>query len=117
MGIREWYTARRDKPRAQPARVLTEEQRASWEANGFLALRGFISPGEIAAVRAAVDDEWQRRPGNDHEVDVNSGPLAGRAYKMHSVDPSARGECYKLNNLFGRRADIRAVSPDSHNYR
>lgn len=90
--------------------ILTPEQRSRWESDGFLVLRGFVSPEEIATVRAVVDDEWTRRPGNDHEVDVNSGPFCGRAYKMHEVDPGARGECYKLNNLFGRRGEIRRVA-------
>jgi phytanoyl-CoA hydroxylase len=110
LGIREWFTGRRDKAREDVPRVLTDEQRAFWDANGFLALRGLMTADEIAAVRAVVDDEWRREPGNDHEVDVNSGPFAGRAYKMHEVDPSARGECYKLNNLFARRAEIRRVA-------
>jgi ectoine hydroxylase-related dioxygenase (phytanoyl-CoA dioxygenase family) len=106
MGIREWFTGKREKA----ARALDAEQRAFWDANGYLILRGFVTPEEIATVRAVVDDEWQRKPGNDHEVDVNTGPLRGRAYKMHSVDPEARQEVYKLNNLFGRRPEIRRVA-------
>ena len=89
---------------------LSSAQRAQWDAEGVLTLRDFMTREEIKRVRAVVDDEWTGRPGNDHEVDVNSGPLAGRAYKMHSVDPSVRNECYKLNNLFGRRAEIRQVA-------
>lgn len=100
---------RRDAGHVKEA-VLSPEQRARWDADGYLVLRGFMTPDEIAIVRAVVDDEWARAPGNDHEVDVNSGPFAGCAYKMHEVDPSARGECYKLNNLFGRRAEIRRVA-------
>ena len=110
MRILERIFGRRDEAAPRRAPVLTAEQRAFWEKNGYLVLRGFMTPQEIATVRAVVDDEWTRKPGNDHEVDVNSGPLAGRAYKMHEVDPSARNECYKLNNLFGRRAEIRRVA-------
>ena len=107
MRVLDWFSWRgRD---AGPPE-LTAEQRASWDANGFLALRGFIPPEEVAAVRAVVDDEWRRAPGNDHEIDVNTGPFRGLAYKMHEVDPGVRGECYKLNNLFARRAEIRRVA-------
>jgi hypothetical protein len=109
VGIREWFAGRRQWHRGKGP-VLSEEQRESWDADGFLVLRGLMTPDEIATVRAVVDDEWQRKAGNDHEVDVNSGPLEGRAYKMHSVDPGVRAECYKLNNLFGRRAEIRRVA-------
>ena len=110
LGIREWIAGLGKKADGSAQRVLDDAQRAFWDANGFLALRGFMTPEGIASVRAVVDDEWTRAPGNDHEVDVNSGPYAGRAYKMYEVDPSARGECYKLNNLFGRRAEIRRVA-------
>ena len=92
------------------APILTPEQVAFWENNGYLTLRGFVPPEEIARVKEVVDDEWRGDPANDHEVDVNSGPYAGRAYKMREVHPSARSECYKLNNLFGRRSEIRQVA-------
>lgn len=97
-------------PGPKMAPVLTPEQVAFWEGNGYLILRGFVPPEEIARVKAVVDDEWRGDPANDHEVDVNSGPHAGRAYKMREVHPSARNECYKLNNLFGRRSEIRQVA-------
>lgn len=96
--------------RVEAARVLDEEQLAQWERDGFLVLRGWYSPAELAKVQDAVDDEWRRRPYPDHEVDVLTGAHAGRALKMAEVPPEVRGEAYKLNNLFARREEIRAAA-------
>ncbi|HUP31215.1 MAG TPA: phytanoyl-CoA dioxygenase family protein [Usitatibacter sp.] len=99
-------------PRRTPpvAAVLTAEQRASWERDGFLVLPGIMSPEEVATVKRVVDEEWKNRAGNDHEVDMLTGPYAGRAYKMEQIPEDARRDAYKLNNLFARRAEIRRVA-------
>jgi phytanoyl-CoA hydroxylase len=96
--------------RAESGRGLDEAQLAQWERDGFLALRGWVTPAERARVLAAVDDEWARRPHPDHEVDVLTGPHAWRTFKMAEVPPQVRGEAYKLNNLFARRREIRSVA-------
>jgi phytanoyl-CoA hydroxylase len=95
---------------------LTAEQIAYWEANGYLALSGFMSPEEIARVKAIVDEEWANTAGNDHEIDMLTGPDAGRAFKLAQAPEGARSHAYKLNNLFARRAEIRrvALSPKLH---
>lgn len=94
----------------RPAAALTAEQRRGWERDGYLLLREVVSPQEVASVRAVVDDEWRRRAGNDHVVDVLSGPWAGQVFRMAEVPPDARGHAYKLNNLFARRSEIRRVA-------
>jgi phytanoyl-CoA hydroxylase len=96
-----------------PAAALTPEQVQQWERDGFLVLRGALSPAEVARIRAVVDDEWRQAPGNDHEIDVLSGEHAFKTFKMASAPRGARNEVYKLNNLFARRAEIRraALSP------
>ena len=101
------------RPRPAAARnvaALSASQVADWERDGFLILRGFMSPEEVATVCRAVDDEWSRRDGNDHEIDVLTGPQAWRTFRMAEAPLEARGEAYKLNNLFARRRDIRAVA-------
>jgi phytanoyl-CoA hydroxylase len=105
MGLLDRFFPREAK--AQPA--LSAEQRAHWEANGFLVLRGFMPEAELARVQAVVDDEWSRKP-NDHEVDVFTGAHAGRTFRMQDAPADARREVYKLNNLFARRPEIRAVA-------
>jgi hypothetical protein len=53
--------------------MLTPEQMAFWEANGYLVLPGWMSPDDIATVKSVLDDEWKRAAGNDHEVDMLPG--------------------------------------------
>ena len=101
---------RRERAPADGAGSLTPEQLAHWEARGFLVLPGFVSPAEMALVRAVVDDEWRRAPGNDHAVDVLSGEHDGRTFRMAEAPAAARNEVYKLNNLFARRSEIRRVA-------
>lgn len=89
---------------------LTADQLAHWQANGFLTLRGLLTPAEIARVIVVVDDEWARAQGNDHLVDLLTGPDAGRSFRLAEAPVAARREAYKLNNLFARRAEIRQVA-------
>jgi phytanoyl-CoA hydroxylase len=72
-----------------------------------------MSREEIAALKMAVDREWANAAGNDHEVDILSGPQAFRTFKMAEVPEGARREAYKLNNLFARRPDVRNVALSS----
>jgi phytanoyl-CoA hydroxylase len=102
-------------PHRQPAAggPLDAEQIAHWRRDGFLMLPGFLTPQEVQAVNGVVDAEWSRRHGNDHEVDMLTGPHAGRAYDLAVAPESSRAHAYKLNNLFGRCAAIRAVALSS----
>ena len=104
MGLIERIFGREAKPAP-----LSAEQLASWDANGFLVLPGFVPRPELELVEQVVDDEWSRRP-NDHQVDVLTGPHAFHTFRMDETPPEARGEVYKLNNLFARRPEIRAVA-------
>jgi phytanoyl-CoA hydroxylase len=105
MGLLERILQREPKPPGG----LTAEQRAHWDANGFLVLRGFMRKAELKRVEAVVDDEWSCKP-NDHEVDVLTGPHAGCTFRMGDAPREARREVYKLNNLFARRPEIRGVA-------
>jgi ectoine hydroxylase-related dioxygenase (phytanoyl-CoA dioxygenase family) len=104
----------RSKARGEPAgtqqSLLTAEQLAGWNRDGFLILRDFMSRDEIARVKAVVNEEWTNTAANDHEVDVLTGPHAPRTFKMADAPEGARGEVYKLNNLFARRPEIRQVA-------
>jgi ectoine hydroxylase-related dioxygenase (phytanoyl-CoA dioxygenase family) len=98
------------KPAGAESPALTATRIAQWEADGFLILRDFMPREEIARARAAVEDEWTNTGGNDHVVDVLTGPHAGRAFKVAEAPQGVRGEVYKLNNLFARRSEIRRVA-------
>jgi hypothetical protein len=90
--------------------TLTDEQRRSWETGGFLHLKGALSRADVDAVRAIVDAQWANPKDNDHAVDILSGPLGGRAITLADAPPAVRGEAYKLNNLFGRIAEVRRIA-------
>lgn len=108
--LERFYSALRG-PTNEPSKPpLTGEQLRSWSTNGFLVLPGFLLPEEGEAVERVIDDEWARREGNIHEVDLLTGSNAFRTFRMHDVPEGSRREAYKLNNLFVRRPEIRAVA-------
>lgn len=86
---------------------LSKAQLKQWDDDGFLLLRGAVSPSELEAVQAVVDGQWSEKSGNYHHIDVNSGPHGGRWWTMDEVPLEARDESYKLNNLFVRYPEIR----------
>ena len=90
--------------------VLSEEQRAFWEKNGYLILRGALSEADVDAVLAEVDRQWAEPDGNDHVVDVLTGPHANQTFKMLDIPPGSRQQVYKLNNLFARVDRIRQIA-------
>src|SRR5690348_15193656 len=103
--LERFYAALRGRTNEPPQ--LTEAQLASWSKNGFLVLRDFLARDEVETVDRVIDDEWARREGNMHEVDLLTGANAFRTFKMQDVPEGSRREAYKLNNLFVRRSEIR----------
>lgn len=91
-------------------RSLSAAQQKIWKDQGYLHLKKAISPTEMAAVRKAVDWQWANPMGNPHQVDVITGPHAGRCFSMNEAPPSVRSEAYKLNNLFLYSEQIRNVA-------
>jgi ectoine hydroxylase-related dioxygenase (phytanoyl-CoA dioxygenase family) len=89
--------------------TLSEEQKAFWAQNGFLVLRGAISSDEADEILSAVNLQWANREGNDHVVDILSGELAGKDFRMCDIDPALRSAVYKLNSLFARVPKVREV--------
>jgi phytanoyl-CoA hydroxylase len=90
--------------------ALTIEQHAFWNSNGYLKLSGAVSPVERAEIQGEVDRQWTNREGNDHVIDVLSGEFAGKEFRLNVAPLAARGESYKLNNLFGRSNIIRRIA-------
>lgn len=106
--LRNLFRRKQETPRIEGP--LGEDELAQWDRDGFMILRGGVTPQELARIQAVVDSEWSNPAGNDHAVDVLTGPHAGRSFRMHEVPKEVRGEGYKLNNLFGRRSEIRQVA-------
>jgi hypothetical protein len=104
------FASRRPVPAGIAAPALDESQVASWERNGFLLLPGILSQDEVARICETVDAEWANTGGNDHQIDLLSGPNAFRTFPLSSAPEGSRAEAYKLNNLFARRSTIRGVA-------
>jgi phytanoyl-CoA hydroxylase len=93
--FREWY--RRPTPR-----VLSTEQRAFWDANGYLVLPGHFTRAQIDAVNGQVDRLWteSRTTRRKTVVDIFIGtPREQRTY-LSSAPPEARQSPHKLNDLY-----------------
>ena len=108
--LERFYSALRGRTDEASKPPLTGEQLRDWSRNGFLVLPGLLTREEVETVERVIDDEWARRDGNLHEVDLLTGPSAFRTFKMQDVPDGSRREAYKLNNLFVRRAEIRAIA-------
>ena len=98
------------KPPIAENGLLCDEQRAFWKENGYLVLRGALSEVEADEVLAEVDRQWAEHAGNDHEVDVLTGPHANQTFKMQDIPVGSRDQVYKLNNLFARVDRIRQIA-------
>jgi ectoine hydroxylase-related dioxygenase (phytanoyl-CoA dioxygenase family) len=81
-----------------------------WRTNGFLVLRKALSAKDVDAVLRVVDQQWELGAGNDHEIDVTTGPDQGKSFRLKHASAAHRTEVYKLNNLFLRVPDIRRAA-------
>jgi hypothetical protein len=91
-------------------RRLTPEERQKWDNEGFLLLRDLVPMAYLESAVDVIDRQWRERTGNDHAVDLLTGPDAGRAFTLAEIDPDARNQAYKLNNLFGRIGEVRRLA-------
>jgi phytanoyl-CoA hydroxylase len=93
--FRQWY-------RRQTPRVLSAEQRAFWEANGFLVLPGHFSREQIAAVNGHIDQLWQESRGKRREtvVDIFIGTPREKRTRLSDAPLEARLTPHKLNDLY-----------------
>lgn len=93
--FRQWY-------RRRAPRVLSAEQRAFWEANGFLVLPGHFSRAHIDTVNDHIDQLWQesRNARRDTVVDIFIGTPRERRTRLSDAPLEARATPYKLNDLY-----------------
>jgi phytanoyl-CoA hydroxylase len=102
--FRQWY-------RRQTPRVLSAEQRAFWEANGFLVLPGHFSREQIAAVNRHIDQLWQESRGKRREtvVDIFIGTPREKRTRLSDAPLEARLTPHKLNDLYLESDVIRRI--------
>ncbi len=83
-----------------PSGMLTEDQKRSFDENGFLVLPGLFSPDAVEALRERLDRLWATRAQvADVAIDVNFGlPDEARSF-FAKVGEAARTRPYKLLDL------------------
>lgn len=102
--FRQWY-------RRQTPRVLSTEQRAFWDANGFLVLPGHFSREQIDAVTGHIDQLWQESRGKRREtvVDIFIGTPREKRTRLSDAPLEARLTPHKLNDLYLESDVIRQI--------
>ncbi|WP_292034914.1 MULTISPECIES: phytanoyl-CoA dioxygenase family protein [unclassified Brevundimonas] len=89
---------------------LSSSLKRTWRNDGYALLKSAVSPIQIDSVEAVIDEQWECRAGNVHQVDVLTGSHAGRTFLMQEAPAEVRDEAYKLNNLFLHNSAIRDVA-------
>lgn len=89
--------------------MLSAEQRAGWEANGYLALPGFFPPEQADRVNAVVEGLFRRPPGW-LVVDNTATGVRSRLADVPAADRSPR--MFKLNDLYLEEPVVRELALD-----
>jgi phytanoyl-CoA hydroxylase len=102
--FRQWY-------RRQTPRVLSAEQRAFWDANGFLVLPGHFSRERIDAVNNHIGQLWQesRTARRETVVDIFIGTPREKRTHLSEAPLEARLTPHKLNDLYLESDVIRQI--------
>ena len=102
--FRQWY-------RRQTPRVLSAEQRAFWDANGYLVLPGHFTRAQIDAVNSHIDQLWQesRTTRRETVVDIFIGTPREQRTRLSDAPLEARHTPHKLNDLYLESDVIRRI--------
>lgn len=92
-----------------PESVLSPDQRAHWEANGFLVLPGFYSEADLERVERSYDHAWSLCP--DYIVLDILEPRR-RCYMSQASEAEKSARFVKTNDLYLNYPDIRDVALD-----
>jgi phytanoyl-CoA hydroxylase len=93
--FRQWY--RRSTPR-----VLSAEQRAFWDANGYVVLPGHFTRAQIDGVNGHIDQLWKesRTTRRETVVDIFIGTEREKRTHLSDAPLEARNTPHKLNDLY-----------------
>ena len=82
--------------------TLTNEQISFFHDNGYLILKGVLSPADVAEFKQRVDAFWAQKSNlAELKIDCLDGPLctpASNRYYFSEIDEAARQHSYKLND-------------------
>jgi len=87
---------------------LTEEQRRSWDENGFLILPASVSERSIEDVLRLHAQVWRTRPSH---VVVDNLAVGGRS-SMDRLPKGAQTQPHKINDLYLSFPEIRSLALD-----
>lgn len=92
--------------------ALSNEQRKSWDDNGYLLLENFYSRKHINQVDKVIDDLWLNRQdlNEQYVIDVFVGTEFERRVQFANAPIEARNHPYKLNDLYLTQAVIRELA-------
>jgi phytanoyl-CoA hydroxylase len=94
--------------------TLEPAQREFWDQNGFLVLSGFFPEEEIDRISDVVETGWRerRQPDNPVVIDVLVGREGERRMHFRDAPDDAKGQPYKLNDLYLVNPDVREIVLD-----
>lgn len=88
--------------------MLTAEQRESWSTGGFVLVKGFLSPAQVARLERIHRRFW-RRPSSRVTVDDMD---TGRRTTPRLLSPDERQHRFKINDLYLQSETIRQIALD-----
>lgn len=90
---------------------LSQDQRMFWENNGYLILPSHFSDDEVESVNAYVEGLWAKStiPNPMITIDAFIGLPNEHRIQIDRVDPAARSQPYKLNDLFMVSSSVRSL--------
>lgn len=96
-----------------PASMFTA-QLSTWEADGYVILRGFFARAMVDAVNALVDRLWnaQAQLDSNLSIDVFLESAQQRRMLFAQAPLAARGAPYKINDLYLESPLVRSIMLD-----
>jgi len=82
--------------------VLTPEQQACWEENGYVVVKAFYSADRIEEINQYIDRLWTERQQLNEPVTIDEyiGTDAERRRLFSDASPAVREHPYKVNDLY-----------------
>jgi len=93
---------------------LSEDQRISWENDGFIVLRKFFDTSVVDEINELVDTQWAGRNNSKNKLVIDAFLNSEKYRRMLFKDApdEARNSAYKLNDLYLESSKIREVILD-----
>jgi ectoine hydroxylase-related dioxygenase (phytanoyl-CoA dioxygenase family) len=83
-------------------KVLSDEQLADWQEQGYLVLPRFMPHGRVREINGQMDALWRERKKDDHGlvIDVFTGSRSEKRIPFAKATDRGRAKPYRLNDLY-----------------